>query len=848
MCRVRGGCQLLVCVWLAAFAATVAGGESATMPSADDRAPAFQQTVKPFLRAWCSECHGAKHQKGDRRFDRLTGIITDDNALIELQDIVDQLNLSGMPPSDAPQPPGAEVRSVVRVLTELIRHYQDARKDAVRQPVLRRLNAREYRNAVRDLLHLDVRMFDPTGHFPRDQTSGHLDNIGETLVTSGYLLARYLESADRIVEKVLHPRKQPAVQTWRFDHGFRQQPEIDQVFRRVNNFEWMTLFDVPGADKHEGAYGPIHAFADGVPYDGEYEIRLRAQAVHRVNPYAPEFLGRDPSEPFRLGIVPGDRRAGPLHKPQPVEPLLAEIELADEMKWYTVRIPLDAGLTPRFTFQNGLMDVRNLWARLIREYPDGFPKKSRGIVQNRFNAISLGKLPQIQIHEIEISGPYFDEWPTASHRALLGDSCRSILETGEMSREQMRQSLGRLATRAFRRPVSPERLTRLLQIADVRMSAGRQPLEAYADAVKAVLCSPDFLYVGQLESVASPSEESPPPGEVCGDAFALAERLSLFLWSSLPDDRLRNLAGTGSLHDAKTLSREVDRLLADPRSDAFVNGFLDGWLGLRNLGSMPPDRTQFPRYYRDDLERAMRRETFLFTRYLLDNDLSISNFLDSDFTFVNRALARHYGIQPPAGSGFERVVLEDRRRGGLLGQASILTVTANGIDTSPVVRGVWLLEQLLGTPPSPPPPDVEPLDPDIRGATTIREQLEKHRESPACYDCHRRIDPMGWALENFDPVGRWRTSYGKRPIDASAELPDGQAYRNIVEFKALLLNRRTRFVTALTRKLLEYATGRHMTVSDRPEIDRIVEQMAEGNDGFRSLIHAVVQSRPFTGG
>jgi hypothetical protein len=243
----------------------------------------------------------------------------------------------------------------------------------------------------------------------------------------------------------------------------------------------------------------------------------------------------------------------------------------------------------------------------------------------------------------------------------------------------------------------------------------------------------------------------------------------------------------------------------------------------------------------------MRQETHLFTRHLLDENQSVANFLAADFTFVNKPLARHYGLTPPTGSGFERVGVDDKhQRGGLLGQASVLTVTANGIDTSPVVRGVWLLDNILGTPPSPPPPDVEPLDPDIRGAKTIREQLEKHRDVASCYDCHRKIDPLGFALENFDAIGGWRETYGgKTPIEAAGELPSGQAFDNIHELKQILSERRQQFSTALAQKLLAYAIGRPLQTADRPHVDAIVEELAQRGYGFRDLVHLVAESEPF---
>jgi hypothetical protein len=287
-------------------------------------------------------------------------------------------------------------------------------------------------------------------------------------------------------------------------------------------------------------------------------------------------------------------------------------------------------------------------------------------------------------------------------------------------------------------------------------------------------------------------------------------------------------------------------MLKSPKSDAFIQGFLDSWLTLRDLGSSPPER-RFADFYHYDLDSAMRRETFLFTRHLIDNNLSVVNFLDSDFTFVNKPLARFYGLTPPDGAGFHKVKLTDRRRGGLLGQASVLTVTANGIDTSPVVRGVWLLENILGTPPSPPPPDVEPLDPDIRGATTIRDQLRKHRSVATCYECHRKIDPLGFALENFDAIGDWRTTYGRQgaTVDPSGELPNGKAFKDVVGLKAILVEQKEQFARALLTKMLAYAIGRPTRLADRPEIERMVADLGRREYGMRELIQLVATGQAF---
>ena len=708
--------------------------------------------------------------------------------------------------------------------------------------MLRRLNAREYRNTLRDLLHLNMTMFDPTAGFPRDQTTDHVDNVGETLVTSGHLLQRYLAAARQVTDKVFAPARKPPVQTWAFRGNFRQLDgkQIDGVHLRTNGLKHMTLYEVVGSDKIESAYGPIMAFQDGVPFDGTYEIRFKAEAVNRLHPYDPEFIGTDRDEPFRLGVVAGNVAVGPLHKPQPIEPLLAEVELADEPRWYTVRVWLDAGHTPRFTFRNGMMDVRKKWTPLVRKYADQFPAPVRGgIAEARFYAIKYGKLPQIHIHEVEIEGPFLESWPTAGQRAVLGDDWEAANATGA----------------AFRGndPAAPDRVHRAGLPAPGSGGGDRSPVAADRAASAnpagrrwrptATACAPCCARPASCTST-SPATRSwlrmrwPRGSRIsCGPRCRISRS-----WTS------RRAA---ALHEPDVLAEQARRMLEDPRSAGFIDGFLDSWLALRDLGSMPPDRGKFEDYYRYDLQASMRQETRLFTRHLLDNNLSIANFLDSDFTFVDEPLARHYGLTPPRGRGFAKVHLSDRRRGGLLGQASVLTVTANGIDTSPVVRGIWLLENILGTPPSPPPPDVEPLDPDVRGATTIREQLEKHRSVATCYECHRKIDPPGFALENFDAIGAWRDRYdpagdGKaRSIDPAGQLPDGRAFADVAGLKTLLGSRLDQFAHCLTEKLLSYSLGRTLTAADRPHVSRIVAEARAQGYGLRDLVLLVVRSQPF---
>ena len=379
--------------------------------------------------------------------------------------------------------------------------------------------------------------------------------------------------------------------------------------------------------------------------------------------------------------------------------------------------------------------------------------------------------------------------------------------------------------------------------------------------MKAALCSPHFVYWNEsTENIRGADLQIEAQSRLSGNA--LASRLSAFLWSSMPDRELRTAfekldEGTraGSRSEIRTHVRtQVERMLSDPRSQAFVYDFLDSWLTLRDLGTTPPDRSSFRAYYHYDLQSAMLQETRSFAAHLLHDNLAIDNFIDCEFSFLNKRLAELYGEEDLSDEQianpnlFAKVQLSDQRRGGLLGQASVLTVSANGIDTSPVVRGVWVLENLLGTPPPPPPPDVKPLDPDIRGAKTIRDQLQKHRSVESCNSCHRRIDPIGFALENFDAIGRVRTHYDQKKqleVETSGILPNGKTFADVVELKQILKTQPEVFARALAHKLMSYALGRHLTLSDRPYLDQIVQRHQEIGGGFRDLVHLIAASDLF---
>ncbi|MBI3209751.1 MAG: DUF1592 domain-containing protein [Candidatus Solibacter usitatus] len=790
-------------------------------------APAADDGVPAFLGAYCTNCHGEKMQMAERRFDRVQLPANDVDTIILLQDIVDKMNLGAMPPQAAKQPSGTQRIAFIETLTRAIAEAHAKRNSTGGATVLRRLNRREYINTVGDLMAINMSMFDPTTRFPRDQMVGHMDNIGDALSTSGYLLEQFLDAADQVVEKAFRVRERAAVKTWTFHAPFRQQPELDPAHRSAHGMSYLSLYETSKTVRQEGSYGMLHEFAQGVPADGFYEIKVRAEAMNRRHPYEARIFNMDPDAPFRLGVVPGNARIGALHHSQPMEPQLGEVTLDDNgPESHTFRIWLDAGFMPRFTFPNGMIDGRRAFTQILNRYPQLLPPDQqdypRGIFLARPHVLKYAKMPHIRITEVVIKGPYYDTWPLASHGVLSGGGAREVLTA--------------FARRAYRRPATTAELVTLRALVTARRKVGRPPREALQDGLKAALCSPAFLYLSQAND-----------GRYL-DAHALASRLSYFLWSTMPDEEL--FSATSALAKPEALLAQTRRMLSHPKSQGFVEGFLDSWLNLRSLGDMPPDRDAFERYYAHDLQTAMRTETQMFARHLLDKNESILNFLDSDFTFVNKPLAKLYGMDAGMssvdGHRFRQVKITNPIRGGLLGQGSVLTVSANGIETSPVTRGVWILENIFGTPPAPPPDNVPTIDPDVRGAKSMREILTKHRESPACMSCHVKIDPPGFALESFDPIGSWRDKYpNKVPIDPSGQLEDGKLFSGVAELKKLLLERKPQFARMLTERMLTYACGRRMEALDRPRVDRIVKELAARGYGFRDLVELVVLSEPF---
>lgn len=790
----------------------------------------FENDLRRFLDSYCIKCHGAEKQKGDRRFDTLQLPIEDSATLISLQEILDLLNLGEMPPEDEEKHPPVELMlEMIDRLSGAIETHHELLSSTDRQTVLRRLNRREYLNTVSDLLQINSLMYDPTQSFPRDETDHHLDTLGDHLVTSGYLLDRYVDAADEIIEKVFSMEEKPEVTTWRFTDNFRDLEGLGSTMEKIANYEYIALYEVPTSQRHEGAYGTIHDFSEGVPYDGRYKIRFQAESKNRIHSHQRPIATTNPNQLHEVAIVPGDRRVGETGIPQRIEPTLASFTLPDDIiEWYETTVWLDAGIMPRFTFPNGTINLRSAFARVFNAIAPTLEEELENNFGNRkYVTLKYGGLPHIRIHEVEITGPLYDDWPSPAVRSVLGDRPFSAANAESL--------LLAFADRAFRRPATEAERSQLTAFYETRVLDGVSEFQAFKDSLKRVLCSPGFLYFNE------PQTES---GIL--DDYALASRLSYFLWSSMPDQILIELAGKNQLSQPSTLRRQIRRMLKDSKAEALVENFVDLVLTLKDLGSQPPDRKAFAVFYERNLQKYMYEETRLFIEHLLLKNRPLTELINADYSFINEPLAELYNYQNVGGLGFRKVNHQNPMRSGVLGHASILTVTANGVDTSPVIRGVWMLENILGTPPSPPPPDVEPFDPDTRGALSLRDQLEKHRENPTCYDCHRKIDPLGFAFESFDPIGRQRTSYeGKLPVDSSGSLADGTQFEDVAGLRLLLLHRRDQIARALVSKLLSLGTGRRMEPGDRREIDRVVERIEERGDGFRDLIEEVVLSEVF---
>ncbi|MBL9117928.1 MAG: DUF1592 domain-containing protein [Verrucomicrobiaceae bacterium] len=808
---------------------------------AAEEKPEPPKLVETFLGKYCHECHDSSVQKGDRDFEKFALPLKSVPELIDARDIIDQLTLKEMPPKKADQPSDSERLAMIRTLREATTTAYGKLESTGSRTVMRRLSSREYENTLAALFGRRVDTLGLTADFPKEKTSQHIDTIGKSLVTSGFLVDQYFHSANKLVEARLgKPTIEP--KTWHFNSHFVQYEELSGSHKAAFDYRYLNLYEQPNTDTRQGGYGHIEDFKQGVPVAGLYDLEVEAQAMHRDTHYDPKIFGIDFSEPFIMGVVPGDVTKGHIHYPQPIEPLLASSVVPDDKpSVLKFRVWLEAGQTPRFIFPNGPYESRASVIQVNQRYKDEFKGKTKNADVSRTVLLQEGKLPHIRISDIKIHGPVREKGGSVEEIAIFGKE--------GFNADRALEQLYAFAEKAYRRPINDSDREPIRALYVKRQAEKHTPRQAALDAVKLILCSPSFLYFSEI------TEES----EKRLNPYDLATRLSYGLWALPPDDQLLAAAKSGKLTQDDELKKQIVRMIADERISGFVNGFLDSWLGLRDLGSQPPPRETNRAYYAEDLPASMRNEARIFFTDLLKNNASIMQFIHADHSFVDKKLAKVYDLPEKdklrLKDGFQKVSLKgNNHRGGLLGMAAILTVSANGVETSPVMRGVWVTENILGIPP-PPPPDVVPaIDTDVTGATSIRDRLEKHRADPTCAECHRKIDPLGFSLENFDPTGRWRVNYPKpkdpkKPapkVDPSGEFPSGEVYTDFNSFKKILLNTRSDLLSRhLIRQTLAYTSGRQMELADDILIDQLQEKVRTQGLGLRTLLTECLMSDIF---
>lgn len=805
--------------WLIVLIAGIAFDGSAQAATAADKTT--NDPARQLFAQHCQKCHSGAKPKGGFAIENLSPDFSDRKNREQWLTVLEQLKTGEMPPKDKPRPPAPEVQAAVNWISERARAAELAHRATEGRVVMRRLNRAEYANTVRDLLGVEV---DLTDLLPLDTSTSGFDNSAEALHTSSYLLRSYLDAADRVLNEAIANQPQPWLLKKRFDiREERSVKPTGSVYRHVD--DGVAIFAA-----WESANIRVTMW--------NFRSHVRGKYRFRISGYGFQSEGK----PINFRVTAGTLK-----------------EVTEERLIDYFAVPADKPTVIEFTEQ---LEPENR-IRIIAEGLPALPPAVEKVGADKY------KGPGLVIQWVDIEGPLMESWPPPSHKAIFGDLKQTVVPSpSDPKRLEVVSSqplvdaeriLRDFARRAFRRTVSDEDIRPFLARVKTRLEQNYSFEQAMRVGLRAVLVSPSFLFL--REKPATVSAPATPKAPALDD-FALASRLSYFLWSSMPDEPLFKLAEARKLREPGVLREQVERLLRDPKAKAFTENFTGQWLSLRAIDATSPDRTLYPEYD-DILKVAMVKETLLFFDEVLKNDLSLTSFVASDFTFLNARLARHYGIPGIEGTEMRKVTLPPAsHRGGVLTMGSVLKVTANGTTTSPIIRGAWVLERILGTPPPKPPADVEAIEPDIRGATTIREQLEKHRKVETCASCHSKIDPPGFALESFDVTGGWRERYraltnggqkdsqGRRvrpgpAVDPSDVLPDGRRFRDIDEYKKLLLEDKDQLAHSLTEKLLAYSTGAAPTKADQPEIETIVRRLRDQQYGFKSLIHEIVQSPMF---
>ena len=776
---------------------------------------------RDVVNQYCVTCHNATEPAANLSLEAadLDEISRDAELWIN---VLQKMRSGAMPPPGTPRPDGATYDAFTTYLEGELGLAGVAEPNPVR-PLLHRLNRAEYTNAIRDLLALE---FDAESFLPADNSGDGFDNLAAVLSVSPLLMERYLLAAQKISRLAI---------------GDPSAPNRIEIYSAAGSLSQDSRLS---DDLPLGSRGGI-AIRHHFPVDGEYGVKIRLQREGTF--YIRGLLG----EPHQLDVFldgarlrrfsVGGERFGPSGPSHPRsgnvyvgDPEQAAYELGGAEQDLEVRFQARAGtrlVAVVFEKKNlepeGLMEVApRPMASDYREYKGGDPAVEDVTISGPYRATGVGDTPsRREIFQCRPSGNAEAGSPIQADEQACA---RTILRT--------------LARRAYRRPVTEPDLQALLDL--YRSGRGEAGFEAGIDlALQRILAGPEFLFRFERDPENVESGSAYPISDL-----ELASRLSFFLWSSIPDDELLGLAERGRLKDPAVQEEQVRRMLADPRSSALVDNFAAQWLNLRNLSSFRPSAAQFPDFDAE-LRHALGQETELFLASILHEDRSVLDLLNADYTYLNERLAEHYGIPGVYGSSLRRVILRDENRKGLLGKGSVLMATSRPNRTAPVLRGKWVLSSLLGTPPSPAPPDVPALNErrDQVQGLTMRERMIEHQVNPACASCHALMDPFGFALENFDAIGRWRDTEGNAPIDASGVLLDGSRFEGPAGLRNVLLSNTQQFLTNFTEKLLTYALGRQLDYDDAAVVQEIVEDSAP-NHRWSSLIIGIIRSTPFQTG
>jgi hypothetical protein len=843
----RAAWCVLIAGWLTVVGAVFSAPRVAARPlqqAATDVPPSIS-SQRALLDRYCVTCHNEKLKTAGLALDALD-VANPGVDAPAWESVVRKLRGGAMPPVGRPRPDKATSDGFVAWLEAELDRAAAARPNPGRTEAFHRLNRAEYRNAVGDVLGVDV---DVAALLPPDDASYGFDNIAGVLRFSPTLMDRYLAAAKKISPIAIgRPPSVPNSELFRLSDDLPQDDRIE---------------DLPFGTRG----GTLIQY--NFPADGEYVVRVRLARQLGMNDInIPNYalpqelevsLDGEPLKVFTLpATVPApSRRRMPAQSSSPGAPESAPAAAASDNAQQQAppaaplvpaarrdRNELDVDWEVRFSAKAGTRDLAvtfinrtsALLETLIEPYLYPYAAGSRNLASRK----------GAYLRSVEVMGPFnaAGTADTASRRRIFVCRPTSVSEL-----RCAKTILSTLARRAYRRPVADADLQGLLSsYAEGRAEGG---FEAGIElAIRRLLVSPEFLFRTQ----AVPPRVAPDTNYRIPD-LELASRLSFFLWSSVPDEELLDVAARGRLRDPAVLERQVRRLLADPRSQALVENFVGQWLQLRNIRALGPDPFKDPDFD-ESLRQALRGETELFFESIMREDRSVVELLSANYTFLNERLAKHYGIPHVYGSHFRRVTLpEGSVRGGLLGQGSILAVTSHANRTSPPVRGKWILENILGTPPPAPPPNVPVLEEkkDAGQALTMRERIAEHRTNPTCASCHVIMDPLGLALENFDHAGRWRTveeGFDSRlasftPIDSAGALPDGTTFDGPLELRAVLVSRADTFVHTLTEKLLTYALGRGLESYDMPAVRAITREMAGQDYRFTSLVLGIVKSLPF---